>query len=190
MKIDEILKRFDKTKARPAHINYDELTRELGFYEDIDWNRTEEIETSLKSFWLQCSYDTDAFVGIKLWFLKDKFLCYSNQNGRECDERFYWHSEKTFRTCKTFIGCFMAYREDHFQVIRREEIVEEFYKLDYAGSSIDKIAFLDGREVEILSAPNMYEGEYNLHMVEIKDEEKGYKGLIDIRKLKFKTQGI
>lgn len=84
----------------------------------------------------------------------------------------------------------MAYREDHFHVIRREEIVEEFYKLEYAGSSIDKFAFFEGREVEILSAPKTYEGEYNLHMVEIHDKEGGYKGLIDIRKLKFKTQGI
>lgn len=57
-----------------------------GYYEEL---------TELKCYWAFHWVCTDTWVGLRLYYLNDEFVCYSFQSARRASESFYWVSKES-----------------------------------------------------------------------------------------------
>jgi len=89
MKISELLAKINKSDKNSNWVHLDEISNELGLNLYIT-----EKNTELKSYWLWKKYDTDSYVGLEAFFLKDEFVLLTMQNGRKSDTNYEWASKE------------------------------------------------------------------------------------------------
>lgn len=181
MTVKELIRKIDKKDKRfEAHINWNDLLSDLqinewGFYSD---------ESDLKAYWIRCWYCTDTYVGIKAYFLKDKFVAISSQYGRKMDEEFEFDSEKSFEKVRKYV---LSLIKPNYSIpfLHIKEL-GDFYNVEYQSqltSKFHKEGVYNDKKVIVKRLQNT--DDYpNFHDVKIIYED-GKSETVDCRKISF-----
>lgn len=183
MKLKQIIETIDKSKNNEDYVNlYDIAYSEFGL--NIDY----EEQDRLKCYWVQRWYCTDSYVGLRLYFLDDKPVAFSMQEGRKCDENFHWIEEEYAIEVKKYCMEFLIKEEDnqYYSICDLEEDIGEFYQLSYACEIIDKDKiYYNGEHVEFIRTVRLPNELYIYDEVEIKLPNEEIKQ-VKIKELSFK----
>jgi hypothetical protein len=139
MKIKEVIERINK--KNPDLYAIDTLAKEFGI--DIDYKKCDNGNTNLVSYWLECWYCTDTWVGTQFYFLDDKFIAYSTQNARKSRVRVYWASKEAICKTKKFIESYSCSHEDDLPLVNFDEDIGEGYQIDWTSELLTNTIFHD-----------------------------------------------
>jgi hypothetical protein len=127
MKIKNIINKVNKSNPNEVDISHI-VDIIFGIY--LDYQPSED----LVSYWVKPHYCTDTWVGIKIYFLKDKAIMLSKQEGRKCDEEFTFLYENAKDDLFNFIKSFIRYdatTDDYISGVLEEEI-SDYFSIDYS----------------------------------------------------------
>lgn len=184
MKLKELIESIDKTqKGIEAEPSWYELSLLFDIY-GLSWSE----DTRLKCYWLKCWKCTDTWVGWRVYFLDDEFVCCSSQMSRKSDENFEFKDNNSAIKIKDYLRSLMDYNNGiEVDLWDENQEIGEDYAVEYSGgllSTFHKKAVheITKQEVEIIAAADNH---VNFHKVIIKlpsGEEKE----ADSRQLRFK----
>lgn len=181
MTIKEAIKKIDKSNKKfEAHVDWDDLLSALQINEWGFWTD----ESDLKAYWIRCWYCTDTYVGIKAYFLKNKFVAISSQYGRKMDEDFEFDSEKAFEKVRKYVLSLIK-PEFSIPLLYTREL-GDFYNVDYQSQLIPtfhKEGIYNDKKVKVERLKNT-DDYSNFHDVQIIYED-GKSEIIDCREIQF-----
>jgi hypothetical protein len=184
--ISEIDFNNEKLKSDP---NWGDLSRcfninELGWSDDI----------RLTCHYIKVHYCTDSWVGIKAYFLDNRFVAISEQLGRKHNEEFSFVSDEEAKNVRNYLLSLQEEIDrDNFDLLCDiDDEIPDTYKIEYNTQILHKSALLTGEKVKILKTNFESEGiesKNYFHSVEI-EHENGKKEIVDCRDLDFQYNTI
>jgi len=111
-----------------------DLAKEFEIYDLNTWS-----SKRVTSCYLKVRYDTDAFVGIKAYFLDNDFICISKQINRKSDTKFDWISKKAYFKTFKFIKSISDSDLSSIDIISKEDLLNDwgnYYHVQYASELI------------------------------------------------------
>lgn len=177
-----------KNKALQDDVNWDDLSNCFNIY-DLSWSNDER----LKCYFIKTWYCTDSYVGIRAYFLDDKFVAVSAQNGRKSSEDFEFVSMDVAKEVRDYLLSLVE-KEDglKIQLLTEDELNQEIpdtYKIQYNSQIRHASALFNGEIVSIIKKPFNIDTDNHFHIVEIQ-KENGDKQKIDCRLLDFRYNTI
>ena len=171
-------------KQIQSEVDWEELSRILNV-EGLYYSNDER----LKAYHVKTWYCTDSYVGIRVYFLDNKPVAISNQNGRKSSEDFGFISKEVVKEVRDYL--FSLVEENDFTQVDildgLDDEIPSTYKIEYNSQILHKTALLDGKRVAILKKNFESEG-YNspnyFHTVQIQ-HENGEKAMINCKLLDF-----
>lgn len=104
-------------------------------------------ESPLKSYWLGKWYCTDSYVGFKAYFFNDKFVCWSKQAGRKCDEDFHWKDQEIFEKVRAWCVSLLIEEKLQPDLMETDELTEELglgFPISYSSQLLyDQVYYKD-----------------------------------------------
>ena len=147
MKLIEIANKIDRTEKNESYINMNRIGEVLNL--ELYYAK----QNRLKAYWVGGWCCTDTWVGYRMYFLDGQPVCYSEQRGRKCDEKFFWFSRELALKTRDYLLSLMEKDEDFlkFDIVDINKDIEDGYYLDFNDQVIFKNrATLNGEKVEIL----------------------------------------
>lgn len=173
-----------KNQSMQDDVNWEDLTSCFNIYE-LPWSD----DKRLKSYFIKTWYCTDSYVGIRAYFLDEKFVALSTQNGRKSSEEFEFVSIDIAKEVRDYLLSLIE-KEDglNIDILTEDELNQEIsntYKIQYNEQIRHASALLNGERVSIIKKHFNTQDDNHFHTVEIQKED-GEKLKIDCRKLDFK----
>ena len=150
MNIVEVMERVDRS-------DYNEYFIELGVFAEMFNINNLYGEYSngdrLKSYWIIQVWDTDEYVGERIYELDGELVAYSKQVGRTYDENFYWLGEKEYRDVRTYLLSLVDEISDiDIQLLNKSLDIDETYRVSYNESvKFETGAYYGGDFVDIVN---------------------------------------
>jgi hypothetical protein len=147
MKISEIMQKIDKSKDNEVTcVDIEEVGNAL----DINVPYTEQDR--LKAYWIANWYDTDTFVGSKMYFLDDEAVAISTQTGRKYDEDIQWLSIECASKVYGYLLELIKGKWNAFSVVDVNQDIGDHYTLSYNSELMPRYQrmFLNGEKVELI----------------------------------------
>jgi regulator of replication initiation timing len=167
-----------------SDIGWEYLMNQLNIESYTYWFEQER----LKAYFIEKWYCTDSHVGLRAYFLDNKFVALSSQSGRKMDEDFRFVSKEDALNLKKYIESLIGENEEFkVEILDLKQELDEFYSITYNSQILHKYAYYLGNEVEIIK--NNYQSagvmsDNYFFAVEVKFED-GRKELVDCRDLLF-----
>jgi hypothetical protein len=140
MKLNEVIKRINKNK--PDNNAIDDLAEELELDMVFNWTKWESrATTNLVSYWVECWYCTDDWVGTKLYFLDDEFIAYSSKSGRKNHRVIVWESNHAFDKTKSFIKSYCDDIIDDISLVNLDKDIGEGYSIGFSSQLLTQTTF-------------------------------------------------
>lgn len=140
MKLKEVIERINK--SNPDNYAIDDLVEELELDGVFNYKKWESrVTTTLVSYWVECWYCTDDWVGTKVYFLDDEFIAYSSKTGRKSDRVIVWESKGAFDKTRTFIKSYCDDIIDDISIADLEEDIGEGYSINFASQLLTHTTF-------------------------------------------------
>lgn len=138
----------------------------------------------LKCYFIKEWLCTDTNVGIRAYFLDEKFVALSTQVARKAYETFQFISRERAIELKQYLESLI---EDSLDIEILEELDDEvpsMFKLEFSSQILQKEAFLNDEKVEILKQQYPWGDDRHFHTVLIKKSDGTVKE-VDCRELQF-----
>lgn len=119
MKIKEYLENLQKVSENEDVVNIYDLQRILDF-DSYFYEIKDECCDRVKCYWGKKWLCTDAWVGIKFYFLDDEFVAVTTQRGRKSDEFVKFASEEKYIQFREYVLSKIVLTLD-FQIVNLEE---------------------------------------------------------------------
>jgi hypothetical protein len=154
MKLIDILEEIDRDKLSTDIGLEWELSEEFDIY-DIK----HDFESQLKEFWIGPWYCTDTWVGFRVIFWNNKFLCLTYQSARKSSCEYKWVSETKRKEVYNYIASLKQdlYGDGNIELINFEEDFAEGYQVSYHSELLTmhgyNRAIYKGEEVKVLGKP-------------------------------------
>lgn len=182
MKLIEIANRLDKSKNNEDWVDITKVGEELGIYIDII------SQDRLKCYWVGNWYCTDSYVGYRMYFLDDKPVAFSIQNGRKCDEDFNWFSMELAKNTREYLLSLIVEKDNELNIdtCSINEDIGDGFKISFNSQILNKDKVkLNNESVKLVERiknkpygiDDMYKVELpngEIKEVEIKDLEFGF----------------
>lgn len=91
----ELINNVDRSESNRDYLNMDELQREFNLWDNLT-EAAYQDDLPLKMYYLAKSFDTDSYIGYRVYYFDNEPVCFSNQRGRKCNEDFEWVSESAY----------------------------------------------------------------------------------------------
>lgn len=188
MKLIDIVKQLDlNNKDIQDSPDWEQLSSYLG-EQNLRWSD----DTRLKSYWLQVHYEYGEYVGLKAYFLDNKFVCISMQNFRKSPINFAFVSKEIAIKVLRYLESLVEQSDPYTVDLIGDIELENEYKIEYSSQIMkDKFhkfaTYLKTHEViEIISSDEMIrDNKYYSHNVKVRFPN-GKISIIDCRDLRFK----
>ena len=182
MKLIDIAKRIDKSKENEPYIDIVELGEEL----NVECGYVEQDR--VRAYWIGNWYCTDSYVGYRMYFLDDKPVAVSIQQGRKCDETFEWFSKELALKVRDYLISIMLNNteEFNFKLCDINEDLGDSYKISFNSEILNpERATYNGEPIKILERikENPDWGIDQQLKIELSDTEQK---IIDINEIDFK----
>ena len=160
MTLQKIIDNIDRSDA-----NYtDPYTENLFTEFDMEYRwMNDHKDKPFKSYWFEKWYCTDTWVGKKVFFLDDKPVAVSFQDGRKYDEEFYWLGKSQKKAVYQYLLSMPTMpEEDYTDYLDQETLDEEWgdgYTLEFSGQFlVKKAVYIPAAEpVDIITTWRGYE---------------------------------
>ena len=184
--ISEIDFNNERLKSDP---NWRDLSRYFNINE-IDWSD----DIRLASYYIKVHYCTDSYVGIKAYFLDNRFVAISEQIGRKYDEEFSFVTDEEAKNVRDYLLSLLknSYPDNFDLIDGMDDEISDTYKIEYNTQILHKSASLKGEKIKILKKNFEEEGissKNYFRSVEI-EHENGNKEIVDCRDLDFQYNTI
>ena len=112
-----------------------DIAEAVGVYESV-----EDDAGRLVYYWVKTWYCTDAWVGVKAYYLDNVLVAVSEQDGRKCEEEFKWVSQEAFLKVKAHIeSLVIKENEDEVPLLDVEEDFPDGYRVDFRNQLLEPI---------------------------------------------------
>jgi len=131
--INNIIK--DENSKQDKFINIDLFLEEFNLDQYIGEYFNYDKNTDLRCFRVATHICTDTEVGIKAYFLKDEFVCLTNQIARKSPEIIIgWASSESAQKTESYIKSLLDGKDEkYFDIIDMDRDFGSGYKVDYTG---------------------------------------------------------
>jgi hypothetical protein len=112
-----------------------DIAEAVGVYESV-----EDDAGRLVYYWVKTWYCTDAWVGVRAYYLDDVLVAVSEQPGRKFPEEFKWVSQEAFLKVKAHIeSLVIKENEDEVPLLDVEEDFPDGYRVDFRNQLLEPI---------------------------------------------------
>ena len=181
MKLIDIAKRIDKSKENESYIDIVELGEEL----NVECGYVEQDR--VRAYWIGNWYCTDSYVGYRMYFLDDKPVAVSIQQGRKCDEEFAWFGRELALEVRSYLISIMQQEEEiSLNFCNINDDIGDSYKISFNSEILNpERATYNGEPIKILERikENPDWGIDQQLKIELPDTEQK---IIDINEIDFK----
>jgi hypothetical protein len=130
---------------------------------------------AIKKYYIAPHYCTDSYVGLAVCYFEDKPVCYSNQQGRKCEEIFNWVDKEAYDKVLVYTESIVNSEEDKYEGIsfidNLECMVDTFYTVEYGEQLLTSEGYYKGGKVLVTKTWTGYKDIDMWTKVEINDKE-------------------
>lgn len=127
------------------------------------------VEARLKAQYLIKWYCTDTYVGTCVFQLDGVPVAITTQNGRKCDTHVTFLNAAGADAMRVFCLSLMQEEEQNSPyILPDDEMIDEFYTVDYGSQMLTKFGFYNGEPVEVVRTWDGYAMIHNWHDVEVR----------------------
>jgi hypothetical protein len=133
---------------------------------DLYWSD----DPRLKCYFIRKWLCTDTYVGARVYFLDNKFICYSIQSARKSDEDFSFLSKELAEKLRNYLQSLVEIRY-YYELMEEDEldkVISSTFKIQYNSQILHEEAFLNGELVQIIKTIYPWNDKRYFHTVEVK----------------------
>lgn len=190
MKIIDIVSKIDKTNPKLiTEPDFEELASSCF---DIH-NLYHSDDPRLKCYIIDVHQCTDTWVGTRVYFLDDIFVCISKQKYRKSDTEFYFVSDILAQNVKTYLLSLLDEDPTYYSLLNMDEEIDEYYSVEYISEIILTyhkfgVYIPTNENIEILFQNLRFDfcKNMNFHNIKVKFIDSNIEKIIDVREIKFK----
>lgn len=168
MKIKDLIENFDK-KDEDHSFDMETISEALDYTPYALYLSQVEGNERLKCYWAGKHCCTDTWVGVRLYYLDDVFVCMSYQTARKQDEEFLWVNQEAALKVRSYCMELDETRIFSVDEIDFEEEIGDGYTVEYTGQLLDKSVVYQDQIVEVVK--DSHDNHTNFHTITIKNQE-------------------
>jgi hypothetical protein len=152
MNFIEALKNVNK--SHPHYCDFEDLCNEFNIISDYSYS--DEFDNRVKSYFLIEWLCTDSLVGACAIYFDDELIGYYHQFARKADKTYYFISEEKADNLRKFMLSLIE-EKINYEIINENEVISEYYTVEYSDQIITKIGFVNGKRCEVVKKCNYTE---------------------------------